>query len=50
MYYKKFTVKLFVSNDFWFILGMIDVEELIKAFKELGVEIDRNEATNLLQR
>ncbi|XP_069705504.1 mitochondrial adenyl nucleotide antiporter SLC25A24-B [Periplaneta americana] len=30
--------------------GMIDAEELIKAFKELGVEIDRKEAVNLLQR
>jgi hypothetical protein len=29
---------------------MIDVEELIKAFKELGVEVDRTEATKLLQR
>lgn len=30
--------------------GMIDVEELIKAFKELGVEVDKKEATKLLQR
>jgi hypothetical protein len=29
---------------------MIDVEELIKAFKDLGVEVDKNEATKLLQR
>jgi hypothetical protein len=29
---------------------MIDVEELIKAFKELGVEVDKKEATKLLQR
>jgi hypothetical protein len=29
---------------------MIDVEELIKAFKELGVEVDTTEATKLLQR
>jgi hypothetical protein len=29
---------------------MIDVEELIKAFKELGVEVDKMEATKLLQR
>lgn len=30
--------------------GRIDVEELMKAFNELGVEIERNEASNLLQR
>ncbi|KDR20496.1 Calcium-binding mitochondrial carrier protein SCaMC-2, partial [Zootermopsis nevadensis] len=30
--------------------GMIDVEELIKAFKDLGVEVDKNEAMKLLQR
>ncbi|XP_049784341.1 calcium-binding mitochondrial carrier protein SCaMC-2 [Schistocerca cancellata] len=30
--------------------GRIDVEELIKAFKELGVEIEAKEATKLLQR
>jgi hypothetical protein len=29
---------------------MIDVEELIKEFKDLGVEVDRTEATKLLQR
>jgi Ca2+-binding EF-hand superfamily protein len=29
---------------------MIDVEELFKAFKELGVEVDKKEATKLLQR
>jgi hypothetical protein len=29
---------------------MIDVEELIKAFKDLGVEVDRTEAMKLLQR
>ncbi|KAJ9598292.1 hypothetical protein L9F63_011032, partial [Diploptera punctata] len=28
----------------------VEPKELIKAFKELGVEIDKNEATNLLQR
>jgi hypothetical protein len=38
------------SNFFACVLGMIDVEELIKAFKELGVEVDRTEATKLLQR
>lgn len=32
------------------VLGMIDVEELIKAFKDLGVEVDKNEAMKLLQR
>lgn len=32
------------------LLGMIDVEELIKAFKDLGVEVDRTEAMKLLQR
>nr|CAD7195465.1 unnamed protein product [Timema douglasi] len=30
--------------------GKIDVEELIRAFKDLGVDIDKTEATNLLQR
>jgi hypothetical protein len=29
---------------------MIDVEELIKEFKDLGVEVDRTEAMKLLQR
>ncbi|KAH0945495.1 hypothetical protein HN011_003856 [Eciton burchellii] len=30
--------------------GKIDLEELIRAFKELGIEIAREEATKLLQR
>ncbi|CAH0383440.1 unnamed protein product [Bemisia tabaci] len=30
--------------------GKIDLEELVKAFSELGVEIDHNEARKLLQR
>jgi len=30
--------------------GKIDLEELIRAFKELGIEIGREEATKLLQR
>ncbi|KAK7867010.1 hypothetical protein R5R35_006873 [Gryllus longicercus] len=30
--------------------GKIDVDELIKAFKDLGVDIDKKEATNLLLR
>lgn len=30
--------------------GKIDLEELIRAFKELGIEIDRSEGLNLLQR
>ncbi|KAJ8667299.1 hypothetical protein QAD02_008961 [Eretmocerus hayati] len=30
--------------------GKIDLEELIKAFKELGIEMDREEAKKLLQR
>ncbi|KAG8231093.1 hypothetical protein J437_LFUL011061 [Ladona fulva] len=30
--------------------GKIDLEELIRAFKDLGVGIDRNEAMNLLTR
>lgn len=30
--------------------GRIDLDELIKAFQELGVPLDRQEATNLLQR
>lgn len=30
--------------------GTVDLEELISAFKELGLDIDRNEATKLLAR
>lgn len=30
--------------------GKVDLDELIIAFKELGIEIDRNEATKLLER
>lgn len=30
--------------------GKIDLEELIRAFKELGIEIAQEEATKLLQR
>ncbi|XP_043681365.1 calcium-binding mitochondrial carrier protein SCaMC-2 isoform X1 [Vespula pensylvanica] len=30
--------------------GKIDLEELIRAFKDLGIEMDRGEATKLLQR
>ncbi|XP_055620953.1 calcium-binding mitochondrial carrier protein SCaMC-2 isoform X4 [Toxorhynchites rutilus septentrionalis] len=30
--------------------GMVDLEELITAFKELGIEIDRHEAAKLLKR
>lgn len=32
------------------ILGMVDLEEIILAFKELGIDIDRKEATKLLER
>jgi len=30
--------------------GKFDAEELMKAFKELGIEIDHNEAVKLVQR
>ncbi|GAB0101028.1 calcium-binding mitochondrial carrier protein SCaMC-1-like [Sergentomyia squamirostris] len=30
--------------------GKVDLDELIAAFKELGVEMDKKEATNLLHR
>jgi len=30
--------------------GKIDLEELIRAFKELGIEMAQEEATKLLQR
>lgn len=29
---------------------MVDLEEIILAFKDLGIDIDRNEATKLLER
>lgn len=29
---------------------MVDLEEIIIAFKELGIDIDRKEATKLLER
>lgn len=31
-------------------VGMVDLEEIILAFKELGIDIDRKEATKLLER
>lgn len=31
-------------------VGKVDLEELILAFKELGIEIDKTEATKLLER
>jgi len=36
--------------NFLLFTGKIDLEELIRAFKELGIEIAREEATKLLQR
>ncbi len=30
--------------------GKIDLEELMRAFHDLGIDLDRNEATRLLQR
>lgn len=30
--------------------GSVDLEELILAFKDLGIDIDRTEATKLLER
>lgn len=32
------------------VLGKIDQEELVRAFKELGIEIDLKEAKKLLKR
>lgn len=37
----------FVSFSF---VGKIDLEELINSFKELGLDVSREEATKLLQR
>lgn len=33
-----------------FSTGSVDLEELILAFKELGIDIDKAEATKLLER
>lgn len=30
--------------------GKLDIEELVRAFKELGIDIDQYEALKLLQR
>lgn len=30
--------------------GKVDLEELISAFSDLGIEMDKKEATNLLHR
>ena len=32
------------------VLGKIDLDELCKAFNELGIPLEKMEATNLLQR
>lgn len=32
------------------VAGSVDLEELILAFKELGIDIDKSEATKLLER
>lgn len=34
----------------FFILGKVDLEELISAFMDLGIEMDKSEAKNLLLR
>lgn len=44
---KKFVVQLLKCA---FLAGRIDLEELIRAFKDLGIDIERTEATKLLQR
>lgn len=31
-------------------IGMVDVDELISAFKDLGIDMDTHEAMNLVQR
>lgn len=32
------------------VVGSVDLEELILAFKELGIDVDKTEATKLLER
>jgi len=45
------TLKLrFIFQFYLFILGKIDRYELIRAFQELGIEIDDAEAIKLLKR
>lgn len=39
-----------MTDFFKFFIGKVDLEELITAFHELGVAMDRQEATNLLKR
>lgn len=39
-----------LSIQFYLFSGKIDLEELIKAFQELGVEMEREEAKKLLAR
>lgn len=36
--------------SFYLYVGRIDQDELVRAFKDLGVEIDHREALKLLQR
>lgn len=44
-------IKLYL-NSFLYLnfTGKVDLEELISAFKDLGIEMDKNEAKNLLHR
>lgn len=35
---------------FFFFTGKIDLDELVKAFSDLGIPLDEAEATKLLQR
>lgn len=47
-------IRLFISflpfDAVIFNAGSVDLEELILAFKELGIDIDKAEATKLLER
>lgn len=38
------------KSGIFFFSGKIDLDELIKAFSDLGIPLERGEATNLLQR
>lgn len=43
-------MEIFKDFQIFFILGKVDLEELISAFMDLGIEMDKSEAKNLLLR
>lgn len=46
----RFRTTLHSFNYSCSISGMVDLEEIVVAFKELGIDIDRKEAVKLLER